>query len=212
MPPDAAFEDWLRPDGAGLCCVPGGFHVDPTRSVERAIVTHGHTDHARPGHRRVLATPGTLAIMQARLGETAPRLQALEYGERVRVGDVDGVAGARRPCARQRPGGDRTWRHARGGVRRLQAPVRSHRTPFEVVPCDVFVTEATFGLPVFRHQPDAEEIGKLLHSLAVFPERTHVVGVYALGKCQRVIALLRAAGYDRPIWLHGALQSHVRSL
>jgi len=70
----------------------------------------------------------------------------------------------------------------------------------------VFITEATFGLPVFRHPPDDEEIGKLLHSLQVFPERSHVVGVYALGKCQRVIALLRRAGYDRPIYLHGALQ------
>jgi len=68
------------------------------------------------------------------------------------------------------------------------------------------VTEATFGLPVFRHPPDAQEIKKLLHSLHVFPERTHLVGVYALGKAQRLIMLLREAGYDRPIWLHGALQ------
>src|SRR5262249_62033952 len=77
--------------------------------------------------------------------------------------------------------------------------------PFEPVPCDVFITEATFALPVFHHPSDAGEIGKLLRSLATFPERTHLVGVYALGKCQRVIKLLRAAGYDKRIWLHGGL-------
>jgi putative mRNA 3-end processing factor len=72
-------------------------------------------------------------------------------------------------------------------------------------PCDVFVTEATFGLPVFRHPPDAHEIGKLLHSLRLFPERCHLIGVYALGKCQRVLAMLRRQGYDEPVYLHGAL-------
>ena len=65
------------------------------------------------------------------------------------------------------------------------------------MPCDVFITEATFALPVFHHPSDAGEIGKLLRSVATFPERTHLVGVYALGKCQRVIKLLRAAGWDK---------------
>ena len=78
---------------------------------------------------------------------------------------------------------------------------------FVPVPCDVFVTEATFALPVFRHPPPEQEIGRLLASVALFPERTHVVGCYALGKCQRLIALLRQAGWDGPIWLHGALVS-----
>jgi len=71
----------------------------------------------------------------------------------------------------------------------------------------VFVTEATFALPVFRHPPDHLEIQKLLDSVALFPERTHVVGCYALGKCQRLIALLRRAGWNEPIWLHGALMA-----
>jgi putative mRNA 3-end processing factor len=79
--------------------------------------------------------------------------------------------------------------------------------PFEPVPCDVFITEATFALPVFHHPSDSGEIGKLLRSMETFPERTHLVGVYALGKCQRVIKLLRAAGYDERIWIHGALAS-----
>jgi putative mRNA 3-end processing factor len=74
----------------------------------------------------------------------------------------------------------------------------------------VFVTEATFGLPIFRHPPADGEIARLLRSVELFPERTHVVGCYALGKCQRVIALLREAGWDRPIHLHGALMGLCR--
>ena len=79
--------------------------------------------------------------------------------------------------------------------------------PFEPVPCDLFVTEATFGLPVFRHPDDREEIAKLLQAHRLFPERAILVGAYALGKAQRMIGLLRRAGYERPIYLHGALQS-----
>src|SRR5262245_8983843 len=89
MPPTAKFEDWLKLDGAGLCCAPGGFHVDPVRPVERAIITHGHSDHARPGHGAVLATPQTIAIIKARLGpEAAGSFQELRYGEPIGVGGV----------------------------------------------------------------------------------------------------------------------------
>ncbi|WP_425450386.1 ligase-associated DNA damage response exonuclease [Virgifigura deserti] len=190
----------------GLFCEPGGFYVDPTRAVDRAVVTHGHADHARPGHGRVLATPGTLAIMAARYGpEMAAATQPLAYGEPLRVGDVTvhlapagHILGSAQAVLEYR--GSRIV--VSGDYkRRLDATCAA----FEPVPCDVFVTEATFGLPVFRHPPDGEEIGKLLDSLRLFPERGHVVGVYALGKCQRVITLLRAAGYDAPIYVHGAL-------
>ena len=77
--------------------------------------------------------------------------------------------------------------------------------PFVPIVCDVFITEATFGLPVFRHPPATEEIGKLLKSVKQFPERAHLVGAYALGKAQRVIRELRDAGYDETIYIHGAL-------
>ena len=76
-----------------------------------------------------------------------------------------------------------------------------------MVPCDVFITEATFGLPVFRHGNAADEVKKLLASVALFPERAHLVGAYSLGKAQRVIALLRETGYDAPIYLHGAMEA-----
>jgi putative mRNA 3-end processing factor len=79
--------------------------------------------------------------------------------------------------------------------------------PFELVQCNAFITEATFGLPVFRHGDPNAEIAKLLRSVELFPERGHLVGAYSLGKAQRVIALIRGVGYDKPIYLHGAMES-----
>lgn len=200
-------ETWLRTTPAGLYCLPGGFHIDPVRPVERAVITHGHADHARPGHGAVLATPETLAIMRARLGEgrAGGQLQPMRYGEclvqdgvRIRLQPAGHVLGSAQICLE--------WQGSRvvvsGDYKRRRDPTC---TPFEVEPCDVFVTEATFGLPVFRHPEPEHEIAKLLRSLALFPERTHVIGCYALGKCQRLIWLLREAGWDRPIHLHGAL-------
>jgi len=200
-------ETWLTPRPEGLWCVPGGFHIDPTRPVERAVITHGHGDHARPGHDAVLATAGTIAIMQARYGQdAAASLQPQSYGAPIRVGEVE----VSFVPAGHVLGSAQIRLEYRGSVAVVSGDYKRRPDPtcaaFEPVPCDVFVTEATFGLPVFRHPPDHEEIAKLLHSLAVFPDRSHVVGVYALGKAQRVIALLRRAGYDRPIYIHGALQ------
>ena len=199
---------WLYPTPRGLYCAPGDFYIDPAVAVPRAVITHGHGDHARPGHRNALATPETLAIMRTRFQDMPDtRQQALKYGESVRIGDVGvslvpaghilGSAQAVLEYERQRI-------VVSGDFKRRPDPTC---LPFEPVPCDVFITEATFALPVFHHPSDAGEIGKLLRSLHTFPERTHLVGVYALGKCQRVITLLRAAGYDKRIWLHGGLAS-----
>ena len=203
MPP---VESWLYPQEAGLFCKPGGFYIDPHRAVDRAIVTHGHSDHARPGHKRVLATPETLAIMDQQLGPDAGNeRQGLSYGQDLTVNGV---------TVRLAPAGHilgsaqvvLEWQGQRavvsGDYKRRTDPTCE---PFEAVQCDVFITEATFGLPVFRHPPDPVEIERLLRSLATFPERPHLVGVYGLGKCQRLICLLREAGYNKPIWLHGAL-------
>jgi putative mRNA 3-end processing factor len=207
MPSSDDFSAWLRPDAHGLYCIPGGFHIDPLGPVPRAVVTHAHSDHARPGLSAALATAETLDIMKIRLGEGAPvSPQALAYGETVKLGDVD---------VRLAPAGhilgaaqiviDYQGRRAvvSGDYKRSADPTCAE---FEVVPCDLFVSEATFGLPVFKHGDPRAEVGKLLASLAAFPGRTHQLGVYGLGKCQRVIALLREAGYEKPIWLHGALR------
>jgi putative mRNA 3-end processing factor len=198
-------ETWLRVVPGGLWCEPGGFFIDPTRPVERAVITHGHSDHARPGHRHVLATAGTLAIMRSRFGDAAGATQALDYGAVQTIGDV---RVSLHPAGHVL-GSAQVWLEHQGVRVVVSGDYKRRPDPtcagFEPVPCDVFVTEATFALPVFRHPPDHHEIDKLLGSLALFPERAHVVGVYALGKCQRVIALLRRAGYDAPLYLHGAL-------
>ena len=198
-------EDWLKVTPAGLYCVPGDFHVDPVRRVDRAVITHGHGDHARPGNGRVLATPETVAIMQTRFGEDAGReLQPIAYGETVAVGDAT-VRFA--PAGHVLGSAQAAIEHAgqrvvvSGDYKRAPDPTCP---PFEPVPCDVFITEATFALPVFRHADAEQEIAKVLTARDLFPERAVLIGAYGLGKCQRVIALLRAAGYDRPLWLHDA--------
>ncbi len=197
---------WLYPTPRGLYCEPGDFYVDPAVAVSRAVITHGHGDHARPGHRAALATPETLAIMRARFQDMPDTAQQpLKYGERQRIGPVEvglvpagHILGSAQAVLEYE--GQRIV--VSGDFKRRRDPTCP---PFEPMPCDVFITEATFALPVFHHPPDSGEIGKLLRSLKTFPERTHLVGVYALGKCQRVIALLREAGYDQRIWLHGSL-------
>ena len=196
----------LEPKPGGLYCAEGDFYVDPPRAVPRAVITHGHSDHARAGHGIVLATAETLAIMAVRYGaKFAGTTQAARYGETVSLGatrvtlrpagHILGSAQAVVECAGQRT-------VVSGDYKRRRDPTCAR---FEPVTCDIFITEATFGLPVFRHPPDEVEIGKLLHSVRVFPERAHLVGAYSLGKAQRLIALLREAGYDAPIYLHDAM-------
>ena len=209
--PSTAFEDWLYPTRRGLFCAPGDFYIDPSVAVSRAVVTHGHADHARPGHDHVLSTADTQSIMKLRLGaDSAGTFQALGYGQALTVNDVQlrlvpagHVFGSAQVVIEY--GGQRAV--ISGDYKRRHDPTCEG---YEVVPCDLFVTEATFGLPVFQHEPDDREIERLLLSLTIAPERAHLIGVYGLGKCQRLIALLRAAGYDKPIWLHGALETMCR--
>lgn len=199
-------EELLIPTPKGLYCPPADAYLDPLRPVDRAFVTHGHADHARPGNGAVMATPETLAIMAARYGEDFARSrQSAAYGRRTKVGEVEvsfHPAGHVLGSAQIRL----EWKGFRavvsGDYKRAPDPTCA---PFEVVPCDLFITEATFGLPVFRHPDPAGEIGKLLDSVRLFPERAHLVGAYSLGKAQRLMKLLRQAGWDGPIHLHGAM-------
>ncbi len=201
-----AASDVLSLTPAGLYCRAGDFHIDPLRAVERALITHGHSDHARAGHGAVLATAQTLGIMGLRYGENfAGATQAISYGERVTLGEVvvslhpaGHVLGSAQILIEAQ--GYRVV--VSGDYKRAHDPTCA---PFEPIRCDAFITEATFGLPVFRH-PDARlEVEKLIASCRLFPDRAHLVGAYSLGKAQRVMALLRAAGWDRPIWIHGAM-------
>lgn len=199
---------WLTVRPEGLYCSAGDFFVDPMRPVPTAVITHGHADHARAGHGRVLATAETLAIMRSRFGEECwERSQAVAFGEEIAIGEAT-VSLA--PAGHVLGSAQAVLTH--GGARVVISGDYKRRadptcTSFEPVAGDVFVTEATFALPVFRHPDDRDEIAKLLHSVETFPNRAHLVGAYALGKAQRVIRLLRDQGYDRPIYCHGALDA-----
>jgi putative mRNA 3-end processing factor len=200
-------ETLLCPRPGGLYCPPGDFYIDPVGPADRAVITHGHADHARAGHGAVLATPETLAIMAARYGEDfTARRQSSAYGETV---EHNGVSITLVPAGHVLGSAQAVMRWngmtivVSGDYKRRADPTCAL---FEPVPCDVFVTEATFGLPPFIHPPAQDEIARLLKSVQQFPERAHLVGAYALGKAQRIICLLRAAGFDRPIFVHGAME------
>jgi putative mRNA 3-end processing factor len=200
-------EDLLHPRPEGLYCPLADLFIDPVRPVDRAVITHGHADHARAGHGAVLATPETLAIMGLRYGQDfAGAVQPLRYGETL---VRDGVEITLFPAGHVL--GSAQVRVARAGLSIVVSGDYKRRAdptcpPFEPVFCTVFVTEATFGLPVFRHPPVGDELQKLLASRAQFPERPHLVGAYALGKAQRLIATLRLMGVTETLYCHGALE------
>ncbi len=200
--------DLLHPTPKGLYCPPGDFYIDPMRPVPRALVTHGHSDHARSGHGAVMATRETLDVMALRYGDDfAGSRQEAVLGERVSVGGVTvsfHPAGHVLGSAQIRVEKDGLVIVASGDYKRRADPTCR---PFEPLACTVFITEATFALPVFRHPDPLAETEKLIASLRQFPERAHLVGAYSLGKAQRVIALARQAGHDAPIFLHGAMAS-----
>ncbi|HEV7291922.1 MAG TPA: ligase-associated DNA damage response exonuclease [Devosia sp.] len=181
-------------------------YIDPSVPRERAIITHGHADHARSGHGSVLATPDTISIMKVRYGEDcAGSFQPLPFGEPMAIDDLTitffpagHILGSAQVLVER--GGQRVV--VTGDYKRLRDRTAQ---PYELVECDLLVTEATFGLPVFQHPHPKVEIGRLLNSVRKQPERAHLIGSYALGKAQRVIALLRDAGYGDPIYLHGAM-------
>src|SRR3569833_1295355 len=201
----------LKPVSAGLYCESGGFYIDPVRPVERALITHDHSDHARPGHGAELATQETLDIMRLRYGDNfAGSTQVISCGEEIRLKGVTArfhPAGHVLGSAQIAVTDGRTRIVASGDYKDAPDPTCA---PFENVPCEIFITEATFGLPIFCHGDADGEIQKLLGSVALFPERAHLVGAYSLGKAQRVIALLRKAGYGAPIYLHGAMEKITR--
>ena len=200
-------QDLLCPKPEGLYCAPGDFYIDPVRPVARAVITHGHSDHARAGHGVVLATPETLDIMRVRYGEDfASEAQAAPYGQPV---DRDGVEVTLVPAGHVLGSAQAVVAY-RGLRIAVSGDYKRRRDPtcaaFEPTPCDVFVSEATFGLPVFRFPDAAAEIAQVVESVRQFPERAHLIGAYALGKAQRIIRLLREAGHDETIYVHGALQ------
>ena len=210
---------WIKPEPWGIHVVPADAWIDPSREVGKALVTHGHADHARGGHGETVATPETLAIMELRYrtgaeddaGEIPHKAVPVEYGETIRL--PGGVDATYIPAGHVLGSAQILLEHAgeriicTGDYKRRADPTCP---PFEVTPCDIFITEATFGLPIFTHPPIEDEMKKLLDRLAAHPDRCVLVGAYALGKAQRVIAELRRAGHNEPIYLHGAMEKMCR--
>lgn len=200
--------DLLELTPEGLYCRAGDFHVDPWRPVPRAVVTHGHADHARPGMGMVHAAEPGLGLLRWRLGES----QALEghaYGEAFALGGARvslHPAGHVLGSAQVRIEVDGQVWVVSGDYKRDDDPTCAR---FEVVPCDVFITEATFGLPVYRWRPASEvaaEIRAWWDASAARGE-TALLLCYALGKAQRILAELARlpGGMDREVLLHGAM-------
>jgi putative mRNA 3-end processing factor len=189
----------------GIYCPAGDFYIDPWRPVDRALITHGHSDHARPGMARYLATTGTAPVLRHRLGEID--LQTVRYGETTKIGDaavsfhpaghVPGSAQIKVTVAGQ------TW--VVSGDYKTVADGLSE--PFEPVQCHAFITECTFGLPIFKWTSEAilaQQINDWWAANAA-AGKTSILGAYALGKAQRLLSTVNPA--IGPILTHGAIEN-----
>ena len=193
-----------RPEG--LYCPPGDFYIDPWRPVGRAVITHAHADHARRGHSHYLAATPAEGVLRARLGQDIT-LQNLDYGEQLThngvtlslhpAGHVLGSAQVRLAF------GGQTW--VASGDYKVSPDATC--APFEPVRCDVFITESTFGLPIYRWRPDAEVFADInawwAGNAAV--GKASVLLCYSFGKAQRILSGMDAS--IAPIVVHGAVQT-----
>lgn len=200
-----AAADLIILDDHGLYCPAGDFHIDPWRRVPRAVITHGHGDHARPGMGHYWAEQSSLPILRKRLGRYAP-LEGVAYGQPLQFGDVKvslhpagHILGSAQIRIEQ---AGRVW-VVSGDFKRDADPTCA---PFEVVPCDTFVTEATFADPSYCWPP-AHEVAAEIHAWwqqCAVEGRPAVLFSYALGKAQRILAELSHYS-DEPVLLHGAM-------
>jgi putative mRNA 3-end processing factor len=189
----------------GLYCAAGDFYVDPWRPVDRALITHGHSDHARPGHRRYLTAASGAAVLRLRLGEIA--LETVRYGEELTFGD----ATVSFHPAGHVPGSAQIRVAVAGEVWVVSGDYKTEpdglSEPFEPVRCHTFISECTFGLPVFRWAPQAEVMADINRWWRANRDdgRISVIGAYALGKAQRILAHLDPS--IGPVLTHGAVEN-----
>src|SRR5688572_12980014 len=196
----------IQPTDAGLYCAAGGFHIDPWRPVDRAVITHAHGDHLTPGSRAYLCSEASVRLVALRLGADAP-VSSVPYGEQV---TLDGVRVSLHPAGHILGSSQVRVEHqgevwvASGDYKRQPDPTCA---PFEPQRCHAFITEATFALPVFHWDPPDVTVTEMIAWLDEMDaaQRPAVVFGYALGKAQRVLAELHAAGFDRSVYVHGSL-------
>lgn len=189
----------------GIHCPAGGFFIDPWRQVERAIVTHGHSDHARPGHGNYLATEAAAPVIRHRLGDI--RIETAAFGEPLRIG---GVTVSFHPAGHV-PGSAQVRVEQSGEVWVVSGDYKTEDDgfcePFEPVACHAFVTECTFGLPAFRWRPQSETVAEIeaWWRTNAAEGRVSVLGAYSFGKAQRVLAAVDPS--IGPILTHGAVEA-----
>ncbi|NJN87324.1 MAG: ligase-associated DNA damage response exonuclease [Leptolyngbyaceae cyanobacterium SL_7_1] len=191
----------VRPEG--LYCEAGGFFVDPWRSVDTALITHAHSDHARSGSSHYIAHHVSQGILRKRLGDTID-LRGVEYGEKLKLGNTwvsfhpaGHVLGSAQVRVEQ---GDQVWVIS-GDYKRCLDPTC---TPFEVVPCNAFITEATFGLPIYRWQTGEATCREIYDWWQSDLDSPSLLFCYAFGKAQRVLSELTQFT-DKPVYVHGAI-------
>jgi len=198
------------PRPAGLYCPAGDFYIDPAQPVARAVITHAHGDHARSGSMQYWGSREGEGLLRARVGQKS-WIHALDYGAQVQIGAARvslHAAGHVLGSAQVRIEADGEVWVVSGDYKRDADPTC---TPFEPVRCDVFITEATFGLPDFRW-PDPADTAREIHDWWMQNRAEGFASVlfcYALGKAQRILAELTRYGHD-PVWLHGAMTPLVK--
>ncbi len=196
-------DDLVYVDDKGLFCSPGRFYIDPWRPVDVALITHAHSDHARLGAKNYLCSEKALPFINHRLGPEI-KIGSHAYGQKFKLNDTwvsfhpaGHIAGSAQIRIEH---GTRVW-VVSGDYKRTFDPSCD---PFEVVGCDVFVSEATFGLPIYNWESGATVARKILDWWEKEPGRPSLLFCYALGKSQRVLAeLVRLT--DKTIYLHGAV-------
>ena len=198
----------LRP--AGMYCPAGDFYIDPWRAVERAVITHAHSDHARSGHRHYLAAAPSAQVLRARLGTIS--LQTLAYGEATAI---NGVRVSLHPAGHVLGSAQVRIEHAgcvwvaSGDYKAAPGFAAEDGTcaPFEPVRCHTFISESTFGLPVYRWKPQATIAAEINAWWAANADagRASVLFAYSFGKAQRILAMVDAA--IGPIICHGAAEN-----
>jgi len=190
---------------SGPFCPAGGFHVDPWGPAERALITHVHGDHARPGSHAYLCAEPSRRLLERRLGPGVP-IETVPYGQSIAIGDVRvsfHPAGHILGSAQIRIAGTADVWVVTGDYKRAADPTCA---PFEPVPCDTFVTESTFGLPIYRWDRTEAIVAEIMEwwEENVRAERTSALFCYTAGKAQRILAEL-ARVTDRPVFVHGAM-------
>ncbi len=188
----------------GIYCPDGGFYIDPTHAVDRALVTHGHSDHAYRGHKAYLTTHAALPVIRHRLGRIA--IEGMAYGERRQIG---GVTVSFHPAGHV-PGSAQIRVEREGEVWVVSGDYKvtddGLSEAFQPVACHSFITECTFGLPIFRWRPDADVLADIARWWAANAAegRVSVLAAYSFGKAQRLMAGIPPQG---PIHTHDAVET-----